>query len=197
MIFSVAGHGFSCGCLRAPLILFGQETKHVKIGHVNRERAEYCFESTVSEQGTHWVLLQTRWVLRETRWVPAYTQTIGWKELTELAPRNSVSPEKLTEFGVWNRTLRNRIRPVLSGPVRDTPPYRAIPFRDSIAEGGIAPICLVFIGYRASIAEIPLLRGGYRTSTLHGLQLGNAQRRGRGYRAQLAMLRHQKPHSAQ
>ena len=30
--------------------------------------------------------------------------------------------------------------PTLSGPVRDTPPYRAIPFRDSIAEGGIAPI---------------------------------------------------------
>ena len=48
----------------------------------------------------------------------------------------------------------------LSGPVRDTPPYRAIPFRDSIAEGGIAPVCLVFIGYRASIAEIPLLGGG-------------------------------------
>ena len=45
----------------------------------------------------------------------------------------------------------------LSGPVRDTPPLsRKIPFRDSIAEGGIAPICLVFIGYRASIAEIPL-----------------------------------------
>ena len=34
----------------------------------------------------------------------------------------------------------------LSGPVRDTPPYRAIPFRDSIAEGGIAPICLVVKG---------------------------------------------------
>ena len=50
--------------------------------------------------------------------------------------------------------------PSLSGPVRDTPPYRAIPFRDSIADGGIAPICLVFIGYRASITEIPLLRGG-------------------------------------
>ena len=32
--------------------------------------------------------------------------------------------------------------------------------KDSIAEGGIALICLVFIGYRASIAEIPLLRGG-------------------------------------
>ena len=44
---------------------------------------------------------------------------------------------------------------ILSGPARDTPPYRAIPFQDSIAEGGIAPICLVFIGYRASIAEIP------------------------------------------
>ena len=65
----------------------------------------------------------------------------------------------------------------LSGPVRDTPPYRAIPFRDSIAEGGIAGVCLVFIGYRASIAEIPLLwfvGGGYRTSTLHALQGGNA-----------------------
>ena len=40
------------------------------------------------------------------------------------------------------------------------PPYRAIPLRDSIAEGGIAPICLVFMWYRASIAEIPLLGGG-------------------------------------
>ena len=64
--------------------------------------------------------------------------------------------------------------------MRDTPPYRAIPFRDSIAEGGIAPISLVFIGYRASIAEIPLLRGGYRTSTSHALQWGNAQKRGEG-----------------
>ena len=40
---------------------------------------------------------------------------------------------------------------------------------NSIAEGGIAPIWLVFIGYRASIAEIPLLSGGYRTSTSHAL----------------------------
>ena len=31
----------------------------------------------------------------------------------------------------------------LSGPVRDTLPlYRAIPFRDSIAEGGIGPFAL-------------------------------------------------------
>ena len=87
--------------------------------------------------------------------------------------------------------------PTLSGPVRDTPPYRAIPFRDGIAEGSIAPIYLVFIGYRAGIAEIPLLRGVYRTSTSHTLQGGNAQKRGRGYRTQLAILRHQKPHSAQ
>ena len=48
----------------------------------------------------------------------------------------------------------------LSGPLRDTPPHHAIPFRDSIAEGGITPFCLVFLGYRAGIAEIPLLRGG-------------------------------------
>ena len=60
----------------------------------------------------HWVLGQTRWVRRRTRWVRVYTQIIGWKELTEFAPRNSVSPQKLTELGVWNRTPRNRIRPV-------------------------------------------------------------------------------------
>ena len=60
----------------------------------------------------HWVLGQTRWVLRKTRWVRIYTQIIDWEELTEFAPRNSVSPKKLTEFGVWNRTPRNRIRPV-------------------------------------------------------------------------------------
>ena len=60
----------------------------------------------------HWVLGQTRWVLRKTRWVRFGPQIIGWKELSEFAPRNSVSPKKLTEFGVWNRTPRNRIRPV-------------------------------------------------------------------------------------
>ena len=81
-------------------------------GHFCRNRAECCFESTVSEERTHWVLRQTRWVLPETRWVWICTQVIGWKELTEFAPRNSVSPKKLTELGVWNRTPRNRIRPV-------------------------------------------------------------------------------------
>ena len=74
-------------------------------------------------------------------------------------------------------------------------------FRDNIAEAGIAPICLVFTWYRASIAEIPLLwgRGGGGVShlTSHALQGGNTQKRGRGYRTQVAMLRHQKPHSTQ
>ena len=60
----------------------------------------------------HWVLGQTQWVLRRTRWVRVYTQIIGCKELTEFAFRNSVSPDKLTEFGVWSRAPRNRIRPV-------------------------------------------------------------------------------------
>ena len=82
------------------------------LGTENRKRAEYCFESTVSEKRTQWALGHTRWVLRKTRWVRVYTQIIGWEELTQFAPRNSVSPKKLTEFGVWNRSLRNRIRPV-------------------------------------------------------------------------------------
>ena len=41
----------------------------------------------------HWVLQQARWVLRKTRWVLFGTQIIGWEELTEFAPRNSVSPK--------------------------------------------------------------------------------------------------------
>ena len=66
------------------------------------------------------------------------------------------------------------------------PPPIAQSFFEIVSQrGGIAPICFVFIGYRASIAEIPPLVGVYRTST------------SRGYRTQLAMLRHQKPHSAQ
>ena len=58
--------------------------------------------------------------------------------------------------------------------MRDSPPYRAIPFRDSIAEGGIARVFPVFIGYCSSIAEIPLFwgGGGVRTSTSHALQGG-------------------------
>ena len=39
------------------------------------------------------------------------------------------------------RSARFR-RNLLSGPVRDTPPYRAIPFRDSIAEGVSHPFAL-------------------------------------------------------
>ena len=37
---------------------------------------------------------------------------IGWEDLAEFSPRSSVRAKKLTEFGVWNRTPRNRIRPV-------------------------------------------------------------------------------------
>ena len=59
-----------------------------------------------------------------------------------------------------------------------SPRYRAIPFRDSIAEGGIAPICLVFIGYRASIAEIPLLGGGGIAPPLCMLSTGETLRKG-------------------
>ena len=53
----------------------------------------------------------------------------------------------------------------LSGPMRDTPPYRAIPFRDSIAEGGIAPICLFSCGIAQVSLRYPFCGGGgVRTS---------------------------------
>ena len=63
-----------------------------------RKRAELCFESILSEERPHWVLWGTRralrkkrWVLRKrTRWVRFGTQIIGWEELAEFSPRNSV-----------------------------------------------------------------------------------------------------------
>ena len=91
----------------------------------------------------------------------------------------------------------NRGSEGLSGPMRDTPHIAQYPFEIVSQRGVSQPICLVFIGYRANIAEIPLLRGGIAPPLPHALQGGNAQKRGRGYRTQLGMLRHQKPHSAQ
>ena len=64
-----------------------------------------------SEDLTHWVFGQTQWVLRRTWSVCIGTQMIGQKALT-FSPRNSVRAKKLTEFGVWNRALRNGIPPV-------------------------------------------------------------------------------------
>ena len=80
----------------------------------------------------------------------------------------------------------------------EIPPISRNTFLRWYRRGGIAPICLVFLWYGASIAEIPLLWGGVsHLHFSHALQGGNAQKRGRGYRTQLAMLQHQKPHSAQ
>ena len=59
----------------------------------------------------HWVLGQLGEFCNKTRWVRFFTQIIGWEELIELSPWNSARAKKLAEFGVWNRTLRNRIRP--------------------------------------------------------------------------------------
>ena len=74
----------------------------------------------------------------------------------------------------------------------DIPPHIAIPFRDSLAEGVSHPFALFSWGIVQVSLRYPF-SGGYRTSTSHALQGGNAQKRGRGYRTQVAMLRHQKP----
>ena len=54
-----------------------------------RKRAEYCFESTVLEQRTHWASLS----------FGAISVSSGKNSV------NSARATKLTEFGVWNRTL--------------------------------------------------------------------------------------------
>ena len=72
---------------------------------------------------------------------------------------------------------------VLSGPVRDTLPYRAIPLRDSIAEGAIAPNLPCFQRVSRSYrwdTPFEVLRGGYRTSTSHALQGGKRSEKGEG-----------------
>ena len=63
--------------------------------------------------------------------------------------------------------------------MQDPPAYRAIPFRDSIAEGGIARILPCFAGYRGSIAEIPPLLGGI-APPLFMLSKGETLRKGGG-----------------
>ena len=78
--------------------------------------AEYCFERVLFRRREltepHWVLRQTRWVLRQTRWVRVCTQRIGWEELSEFAPRNSVSPEnwKRGSGGVQSTGVSQSVR---------------------------------------------------------------------------------------
>ena len=109
----------------------------------------------------------------------------------------------LDSLGGSQHQLFIKTRPLEGGTnlaaQREIPPHIAqYPFEMGIAEGGIARFCLVFIGYRASIAEIPLWRGGIAPPLRMLSKGGNAQKRGgRGYCTQLAMLRRQKPHSAQ
>ena len=59
-------------------------------------------------------------------------------------------------FPMINRSSKN-VWETSRSPRHPSPRHpRPTDFRDSIAEGGIARVCLVFIGYRVSIAEIPL-----------------------------------------
>ena len=89
-----------------------------------------------------------------------YVRQVAGPENTRNEGENPKPPEvlilKLFMASFWVSSMCK----ILSGPVRDTSPYRAIPFRDSIAEGGIAAICLVFMWYRICNAGIPLLWGG-------------------------------------
>ena len=93
---------------------------------------------------------------------------------------------------------------LLSGPVRDTPRLAQYFFEIASQRGFSHPFCLVFMWYRACIAEIPFC-GGRGESQLHftcsprPCHGGNAQKRGWGYRTQLAHVEtpNKIPHSAQ
>ena len=110
---------------------------------------------------------------------------------------------RATEETRWRRLSLNLrglhlVMLVLSGPVRDTPPYRAIPFRDSIAERGVSrPSCLVFTWYRAGIAEIPPFWGDIASPLCMLSKRERLRKGGGGYRTEFVTLRHPKPHSSQ
>ena len=60
--------------------------------------------------------------------------------------RHMKKPVHRFQFGLLHiceiRFFRFSASRALSIPVRDTPQYRVIPFRDSIAEGGVVPFAL-------------------------------------------------------
>ena len=60
------------------------------------------------------------------------------------------------------------------------PTYRAIPFRDSIAEGVSRQFSLFSCGITQASPRYPFCGGGYRASTSHALPGGKAQKKGEG-----------------
>ena len=69
----------------------------------------------------------------------------------------------------------------LSGPMRDTPPIAQLYRFEIVSQRGVShAFRLVFIGYRAGITEIPLLRGGGIAPPLRMLSTGERIRKGGG-----------------
>ena len=90
--------------------------------------------------------------------------------------------EWLCQRWLWVTRIQNPLVPryLLNGPVRDTPPHIAqYPFEIASQRGVSHAFSLVFIGYRASIAEIPLLGGGI-APPLCMLLRGETLRKGEG-----------------
>ena len=93
-------------------------------------------------------------LLRDWRKVlsPRLSQTLGGKSKTP-------SRDALHIAHTCGDRIEKLVR-ALSGPIRDTPPIAQYPFEIVSQRGVSHAFCPVFIGYRASIAEIPLLCGG-------------------------------------
>ena len=83
---------------------------------VSRKRAEYCFESTVSEKGTHWASLSfgansvssAKNLVSSPLHTNARLKGTHWARSPELSEPRKNSLSSVFE----NRTLRNRTRPV-------------------------------------------------------------------------------------
>ena len=102
-------------------------------------------------------------------------------------PRNTLTfAIAITE----NHVIAVRTSSGPSGPSARYPPHIAQYLLEIVSQRGVLHLfCLVSSGIAQVLLRYPF--GGYCTSTSH------AQKRGRGYRTQLVMMRHQKPHSAQ
>ena len=106
------------------------------------------------------------------------------KKLSSLPFLKHIGSDFVPVFAhIFAMHLGARVTRALSGPMRDTPPPVAqYPFEIVSQRGVSHPVCLVFTGYRASIAEILLLWGGGGgiAPPLRMLSKGETPRKGGG-----------------
>ena len=128
----------------------------------NGKRAEHCFESTASEEKTHWALGKTRWVLSS----PLHTHTnhrlkgTRWvlPPGTRITPKNSLSSRWFTK-GWFSKTVVLADVPLKRKPERGY--IRMFPQNENRNEGAFACSPGMKTGTRAHSPKAPLTKPAF------------------------------------